>query len=337
MNTIIIAEAGVNHNGSLDRAIELVRAASRAGADFVKFQTFKAENLVAKSAPKAEYQKTNCNDGDDSQFEMLRRLELGKDDFVRIAAECRKLGIGFMSTPFDLDSVDFLAGVGMDYWKIPSGEITNLPILRKIGSQKGKVIMSTGMCTVAEVEQAVKVVNKAGTPLHNIILLHCTTQYPAPFDSVNLHAMKVLERLGCGGVGYSDHTEGIAVPVAAVALGAKVIEKHFTLDRNLPGPDHKASLEPDELERMVREIRQVEQALGREDKSVTEAEKSNIPIARKSVVAAKFIKKGEIFTEDNLTCKRPGGGVSPMLWDDIIGKIAPADFSPDDMIFYEQP
>lgn len=331
-HTIIIAEAGVNHCGAVDMAIEMIHAAAKAGADFIKFQTFKAERLVSPGAKKAKYQQENLADGNDSQLEMLRALELSADDFIRLAEECRRAGIGFMSTPFDCEAVDELLPLGMEYWKIPSGEITNLPLLRKIGSLQSKVIMSTGMSTLEEVEAAVDALEKAGTKRADIILLHCTTQYPAPFGSVNLRAMDSLRALSCGGVGYSDHTEGIAVPVAAVALGACVIEKHFTLDRSLPGPDHLASLTPAELEAMVREIRQVELAIGTGDKTVADAERPNIAVARKSIVAARQIRRGELFTEDNLTCKRPASGLSPMLWDTVLGKPAPADYEPDQPI-----
>lgn len=330
-HTIIIAEAGVNHNGSYDRAVEMIHAAARAGVDYVKFQTFKSEKLVSASAPRAEYQKLNCG-GDDSQLAMLRALELSYADFARLADECRRTGIGFMSTPFDLDSVDFLATLGMDYWKIPSGEITNLPYLRKIAMQHGRVILSTGMSTIDEVEAAVAVLEGGGTPRSDIWLLHCTTQYPTPYTDVNLHAMDALRTCRCRGVGYSDHTRGIAVPVAAVALGAEIIEKHFTLDKNLPGPDHKASLNVTELTDMVRSVRAVEQALGDGVKRVTDSERPNIAVARKSIVAACDIAPGEIFTERNLTVKRPGTGLSPMLWDTIIGTQSTRAYRPDDQI-----
>ena len=329
---IIIAEAGVNHNGSLDMALQLVRAAAKAGADYVKFQTFRAESLVGPDASKAEYQKANCPDGSDSQLEMLRGLELTADDFAVIAAECRTQSIGFVSTPFDLESVDILAPLGMDFWKIPSGEITNLPLLRKIGALGQNIVLSTGMCTLQEVEDALVAIEQAGTPRCKVVLLHCTTQYPAPYESVNLRAMDTLAQLGCGGVGYSDHTEGIAVTVAATALGAVVIEKHFTLDRSLPGPDHRASLTPPELNNMICEIRRVRAALGNGIKEVAEVERTNIAVARKSIVAKRAIKKGELFTADNLTAKRPGTGLSPMLWDQLIGQPSPADFPPGALI-----
>lgn len=329
-HTIIIAEAGVNHNGSYDRAVDMIHAAARAGVDYVKFQTFKSEKLVSASAPRAEYQKRNC--GGDSQLAMLRALELSYADFARLADECRRTGIGFMSTPFDLDSIDFLATLGMDYWKIPSGEITNLPYLRKIALQHGRVILSTGMSTIDEVEAAVSVLEGGGTPRSDVWLLHCTTQYPTPYTDVNLRAMDALLACRCRGVGYSDHTQGIAVPVAAVALGAEIIEKHFTLDKNLPGPDHKASLDVAELTGMVRSVRAVEQALGDGVKRVTDSERPNIAVARKSIVAACDIAAGEIFTERNLTVKRPGTGLSPMLWDTLIGTPSTRAYHPDDQI-----
>ena len=331
-HTIIIAEAGVNHNGSLEMARRLVHSAASAGADYVKFQTFRADRLVSADARKADYQRENMKTDDASQFSMLRSLELSPSDFRELAEECRKAGIGFMSTPFDEESVDVLDRIGQDYWKIPSGEITNLPLLRKIGSLKGRVILSTGMSTLGEVTDAVEILTAAGTKRENIILLHCTTQYPAPYDSVNLRAMDSLRSLRCGGVGYSDHTKGTAVPVAAVALGADVIEKHFTLDRTLPGPDHPASLEPSELAAMVSEIRHIEAALGDGEKTVAPAERPNMEIARKSIVAARPVKKGETFTEENLTTKRPGNGLSPMLWDKVIGKTAIKDFAADEPI-----
>ena len=265
---------------------------------------------------------------------MCRKLHLPLSDYAGLKKYCDEVGIGFMSTPFDLVSIDCLAELGMDYWKIPSGEITNLPYLRKIAGKGGSVILSTGMSTLAEVEDAVAVLEDGGIGRDNIILLHCTTQYPTPFDAVNLRAMEALRTLGCRSVGYSDHTTGIAVPVAAVALGATVIEKHFTLDRSLPGPDQKASLEPDELAAMVREIREIEQALGSPEKTVAETERPNIEVARKSIVAARHIAKGEVLTEENLTVKRPGSGINPMLWDEVIGRPSPSDFEPDELICF---
>lgn len=332
-HTIIIAEAGVNHNGDIDLARRMVVAAKNAGADYVKFQTAIPELVISTIAPKAEYQKETTG-AEESQLDMCRKLHLPLSDYAGLKKYCDEVGIGFMSTPFDLVSIDCLAELGMDYWKIPSGEITNLPYLRKIAGKGGSVILSTGMSTLAEVEDAVAVLEDGGIGRDNIILLHCTTQYPTPFDAVNLRAMEALRTLGCRSVGYSDHTTGIAVPVAAVALGASVIEKHFTLDRSLPGPDQKASLEPDELSAMVREIREIEQALGSPEKTVAETERPNIEVARKSIVAARHIAKGEVLTEENLTVKRPGSGINPMLWDEVIGRPSPSDFEPDELICF---
>ncbi|MDE6269468.1 MAG: N-acetylneuraminate synthase [Muribaculaceae bacterium] len=329
--TIIIAEAGVNHNGSLELARRMVAEAKAAGADYVKFQTAVPELVISTIAPKAEYQKETTGSGQ-SQLEMCRAIHLPLSDYAGLAELCRSEGIGFMSTPFDLVSIDTLAPLHMDYWKIPSGEITNLPYLRKIGRRGERVIMSTGMSTLDEVEAALRVLEDAGTPRAQVWLLHCTTQYPTPMQAVNLRAMQALETLGCAGVGYSDHTKGIEVPVAAVAMGARIIEKHFTLDRNLPGPDHRASLEPQELKSMVDAIRNVEQALGDGIKVVADAERPNIEVARKSIVAARDIRKGEILTEENITVKRPGNGLSPMMWDSVIGTPAVADFPYDSLI-----
>lgn len=328
---IIIAEAGVNHNGSMELARRMVRAAAEAGADFVKFQTAVPELVISAYAPKAEYQKETTGSAE-SQLEMCRAIHLPLSAYAELAELCRSEGIGFMSTPFDLVSIDCLAPLGMEYWKIPSGEITNLPYLRKIGARGEKVIMSTGMATLAEVAQAVDILEAAGTPRSNIWLLHCTTQYPAPYASVNLRAMDALATLGCAGVGYSDHTQGIEVSVAAVAMGAKVIEKHFTLDRTMEGPDHRASLEPDELAALVSACRHVEAALGDGVKDVADAERANIEVARKSIVASRAIAAGEIFTEANITVKRPGNGISPLLWDKVVGLAAPRSFSPDELI-----
>lgn len=327
----IIAEAGVNHNGSLDLALELVDAAADAGADYVKFQTFRADKLVTRSAHTAEYQKKNMGGGD-SQYQMLRQLELSEDDHRAIIQRCRERGISFLSTAFDLESVDFLASLGMDVWKIPSGEITNYPYLCKIASKKGSVIMSTGMCTMADVAAALKALKDHGQPMDRVTLLHCTTEYPAPMEDVNLLAMRAMhEEFGLP-TGYSDHTRGIEVPVAAAALGAVVIEKHFTLDRDLPGPDHKASLEPQELKAMVDAIRNIELALGTGQKAVSQSEAKNIAIARKSIVAAMPIKRGELLTDENLSVKRPGDGLSPMLWESVVGTRAIRDFNTDEKI-----
>lgn len=328
---IIIAEAGVNHNASLERARQMVVEARKAGADYVKFQTAVPELVISSLAPKAEYQKETTG-SEESQLDMCRAIHLPLSAYTELAALCREEGIGFMSTPFDLVSIDTLAEIGQDYWKIPSGEITNLPYLRKIASKGGKVIMSTGMSTLDEVESAVEVLEKGGIPRRDITLLHCTTQYPTPMTDVNLRAMHALEKLGCGAVGYSDHTLGIEIPIAAAAMGARVIEKHFTLDRNLPGPDHRASLTPADLAEMVKAVRNVETALGSGVKDVAEAERPNIEVARKSIVAARDIKAGELLTEENITVKRPGNGISPMKWDEVIGTRAVKDFPYDSLI-----
>jgi len=328
---IVIAEAGVNHNGDFDRAVRMIHAAKEAGADYVKFQTAVPELVISSIAPKAEYQKETTGEGE-SQLEMCRKIHLRLDDYAVLKQICDEAGIGFMSTPFDLVSIDCLAPLHMDYWKIPSGEITNLPYLRKIGKMGERVILSTGMSELHEVETALRVLEESGTPRRDVILLHCTTQYPTPMGDVNLRAMDALRALGAGGVGYSDHTVGIEVPVAAVALGARVIEKHFTLDKNLPGPDHKASLEPGELHAMVKAIRNIELALGDGRKHVAESERPNIEVARKSIVAARFIHAGERFTEENITVKRPGNGISPMRWDEVVGATAPCDFEPDSLV-----
>lgn len=329
--TLIIAEAGVNHNGSIEMAKRLIEKAAKAGVDYVKFQTFKSEKLVSRHATKAEYQKANT-DGEDSQLKMLQQLELSHSDHLQLIEHCNHCGVKFLSTAFDLDSIDFLASLNLDLWKIPSGEITNLPYLRRIAQKGGQVIMSTGMCTIEDIEMAVNVLISNGTPRENITLLHCNTEYPTPWGDVNLRAMHdIAQRLNLP-VGYSDHTQGIEVPIAAVALGATVIEKHFTLDNNLPGPDHKASLEPHALKAMVEAIRHIELSLGNGVKEISESERKNIAIARKSIVAATHISAGEIFTEKNLTVKRPGGGISPMRWDEIIGTPATRNYLPDEMI-----
>ncbi len=328
---IIIAEAGVNHNGNLEMARQMVREARKAGADYVKFQTAVPELVISTFAPKAEYQKETTGN-DQSQLEMCKAIHLPLSDYAGLEQLCREEGIGFMSTPFDLVSIDCLAELDMDYWKIPSGEITNLPYLRKIGALGAKIIMSTGMATLDEVEYAVKVLEDSGTPRSNIWLLHCTTQYPAPYESVNLRAMDALATLGCAGVGYSDHTIGTDVAVAAVARGARIVEKHFTLDCKLPGPDHRASLEPAQLAELVAAIRRTEAALGNGIKEAADAERPNIDIARKSIVAARDIAKGEVFSEENLACKRPGGGISPMRWDEVVGQAATRAFVADELI-----
>lgn len=328
---IIIAEAGVNHNGNLELAQKMVSVARECGADYVKFQTAVPELVISTIAPKAEYQEETTGK-QESQLEMCRAIHLPLSDYKGLAELCRSQGIGFMSTPFDLVSIDCLEPLGMDYWKIPSGEITNLPYLRKIARIGGKVILSTGMSTLDEVEQALRVLEENGMPRKDVILLHCTTQYPAPYPSVNLRAMDALRTLGAGGVGYSDHTKGIEVSIAAAAMGACVIEKHFTLDKNLPGPDHRASLDPAELKALVDAVRNVEAAMGNGIKDVADAERPNIAVARKSIVAARDIRAGEVFTEENITVKRPGNGISPMLWDTVIGQTAKRDFDADSLI-----
>ena len=328
---IIIAEAGVNHNGDMAMARDMVRAAREAGADYVKFQTAVPELVISSIAPKAAYQEETTGTGE-SQLEMCKRIHLPLTAYAELAELCRREGIGFMSTPFDLVSIDALVPLGQDWWKIPSGEITNLPYLRRIASLKRPVIMSTGMSRLDEVERAVEILTADGLPLDRVALLHCNTQYPTPMADVNLRAMESLRRLTTGPVGYSDHTVGIEVPVAAVAMGAQIIEKHFTLDKNLPGPDHRASLDPAELASMVKAIRNIELALGSAEKRPSPSETPNIEIARKSIVAARDIKAGETFTEENITVKRPGGGLSPMMWDTVLGQVAVRDFKYDSLI-----
>ena len=329
MSVLIIAEAGVNHNGNLDLALKMVDEAKRAGADIVKFQTAIPEKVISKYADKAEYQKKTTGN-EESQLEMCKRIHLKLSDYDIIKKYCEEVGIEFLSTPFDLESIDYLEKLGMRLWKIPSGEITNLPYLIKIAKTGKPVIMSTGMAELNEVEEAVNVLKENGAG--EITLLHCTTEYPAPFESVNLRAMNTLREKFETEVGYSDHTVGFEAAVAAVVLGATVIEKHFTLNHNMEGPDHKASLEPEEFEVMVNNIRLIEKALGDGVKQPAEAEKKNIAIARKSIVAAKDIKKGEIFTEDNITVKRPGSGISPMKWFEVLGTEAVRDFGEDELI-----
>mgnify|MGYP001637522646 CR=1 FL=1 len=327
----IIAEAGVNHNGSLEMAKRLVDAAAEAGADYVKFQTFKAENLVTGKASKAEYQKKNTGESEESQLAMLRKLELSESDHRELKDYCQKKGIKFLSTPFDLESIEFLHSLGLDLWKIPSGEITNYSYLRKIAGYNEEVVMSTGMCSPEDVDAALQALAENGQDIGKVTLLHCNTQYPTPMCDVNLLAMNSLRKY-VRNVGFSDHTAGIEVPVAAAALGASVIEKHFTLSRDLPGPDHKASLEPDELKAMIRAIRNIEVALGSSEKGVTPSEAGNKEIARKSIVASRMIRKGDILGEDNMTAKRPGTGISPMRWKDIEGTVAIRDFDIDELI-----
>ena len=329
MGVIIIAEAGVNHNGDIKLAYKLAEEAKKAGADYVKFQTFVPEKLVSKFAEKAEYQKKTTGESD-SQLTMLKKLALSQADFKGLKEYCEEIGIGFLSTPFDLESLEFLNKLGMDFWKVPSGEITNYPYLKKIAETKKEVVLSTGMCYLEEITDAVKVLKENGTA--KITVLHCNTEYPTPMEDVNLLAMEEIRyALNCP-VGYSDHTKGIEVPIAAAALGAVMIEKHFTLDKNMEGPDHKASLEPDELAEMVRCIRNIELARGHGRKMRSPSEEKNVSVARKSIVAAREIKAGEILTEDNITVKRPGNGISPMQWKKVLGTRAVRDFQEDELI-----
>lgn len=328
MSVFIIAEAGVNHNGSFELACKLVDKAIEAGVDCVKFQTFKASNLVAHDAQKAEYQKRTTENS--TQEEMLKKLELSFDEFIQLKDYCDKKEICFLSTPFDFDSIELLNSINMPFWKIPSGEVTNYPYLVALAKTQKPIVMSTGMCEMQEIRDAIQVLKENGTS--EIRLLHCNTEYPTPFEDVNLNAMKTMRDTFGLEVGYSDHTRGIEVPIAAVALGATIIEKHFTLDRNMEGPDHKASLEPNELKEMVTSIRNIEKALGSSEKKVSESEKKNIVVARKSIVAKKSIKKDELFTVDNLTVKRPGNGISPMKWNELIGKKASRDYEEDEQI-----
>jgi N-acetylneuraminate synthase len=330
---IIIAEAGVNHNGELKKAKELIDKAQEAGADYVKFQTFKAEKGVTKKAVKASYQIENTQNSAESQLEMVKKLELSFEQFVELEQYCVQKGIQFLSTGFDDESLEFLAGLGVKIAKVPSGELTNLPYLRHVARLFGEVILSTGMATIAEIKEAVKVLTDNGVHKDKITILHCNTEYPTPMEDVNLRAMlHIAQELGVA-VGYSDHTLGIEVPIAAVALGATVIEKHFTLDKTLPGPDHRASLEPEELKAMVSAIRNIEKAIGGSGlKEVSKSEEKNKAIARKSIVATAAIAKGEVLTAAKLGTKRPGTGLSPMLWDEVIGTKAIRDFEEDDLI-----
>ena len=327
----IIAEAGVNHNGNLKTAKALIDVAKSAGADAVKFQSFRAEELSSKFARKANYQK-KTTPANESQLEMLKRLELTPEDMKKLLAHCKKRKIVFMSSPFDLKSADFLHRIGQKILKIPSGEINNLPYLRRIGGFKKRIVLSTGMSYLKEIKMALDVLVRAGTKKENITVLHCNSSYPTPYEDVNLLAMKTIKDALNVKVGYSDHTPGIEVAVAAVALGAEVIEKHFTLDKNMKGPDHCASLEPDELKRLVKAVRDVEVSLGNGIKKPTLSELENRTVVRKSIVATKIIKKGDVFTEDNLTAKRPGTGLNPMLWDHIMARKARRDFMPDEEI-----
>ncbi len=333
--TLIIAEAGVNHNGSLEKALQLVHAAAEARADIVKFQTFKANLLATKDAPTAAYQKNNLNktsDSTDSQYEMLKKLELSQDDHHVLMKECKKLNIGFLSTAFDFESLDFLISLKLGLFKIPSGEITNLPYLEIIGRLNLPLIVSTGMCELSEVKAALDVLIKSGTKKENLTVLHCNTDYPTKMLDVNLLAMQAMGKEFGVAFGYSDHTLGIEVPTAAAALGATVIEKHFTLDRNMAGPDHAASLEPQELKQMVLAIRNVDEALGIAIKRPTASESVNKAVARKSIVAKISIQSGEVLTVDNITTSRPGSGLSPMKWHEVLGSQAQKSYAPGDLI-----
>jgi len=327
----IIAEAGVNHNGSIELAKKLIDVASEAGADAVKFQTFKAEKLVSKKAIKAEYQK-KATDSEESQFDMLKKLELDLDTHIKLIDYCKSKNIIFLSTPFDYDSISLLDSLGLEIFKIPSGEITNLPYLREIGRLSKKVILSTGMADIGEIEDALDVLVEAGTLNSDITVLHANTMYPTPMEDVNLRAMVTIGNTFDVAYGYSDHTLGIEVDIAAVAMGASIIEKHFTLDKTMEGPDHKASLEPNELKDMVKAIRNIELALGSSVKKPSKSEKPNIDIARKSIVVKYDIKKGDTLTEKNLTTKRPGTGISPMRWDEVVGSVVSQDYKEDDLI-----
>ena len=377
---LIIAEAGVNHNGSIEIAKQMVDKAVEAGVDIIKFQTFKSEKLVSKAARQAEYQQRNIGKQGEGQLEMLKKLELSHQDHEELIAYCNKKGIRFFSTAFDMESIDYLHSLNMGLWKIPSGEITNYPYLRKIASYGESIILSTGMCELSDIKAAVNVINKfwpkansqrptanshlptansqqltansqqptansqqltansqqptanSQQPTADITILHCNTEYPTPYQDVNLKAMLEIAETFKVKFGYSDHTQGIEVPIAAVALGASVIEKHFTLDKTMEGPDHKASLEPEELKAMVQAIRHIEQALGTGHKTISESERKNIEIARKSIVAACPIKAGELLTEDNLTVKRPGSGISPMRWNEVVGTFAVKDFEEEEPI-----
>ena len=330
-HTLIIAEAGVNHNGDMAMAKQLIDAAASAGADLVKFQTFSANRLVTHTAKKADYQAQTTG-GDESQHGMLRRLELSEAMHHDLIAHCVTRNIGFFSTGFDIDSINLLVSLGQDHFKIPSGELTNLPYLRHIGQLNKALILSTGMATLGDIEAAIDALEQAGTPRSKITVLHCTTEYPTPMAEVNLRAMQSIQSAFGVAVGYSDHTQGIEVAIVAVAMGATVIEKHFTLDRTLPGPDHQASLEPAELKAMVTAIRNIEVALGDGIKRLTPSEARNKPVARKSIFASQPIKAGERFTPQNITTKRPGTGISPMRWDEVLGRSAIRNFAADELI-----
>ncbi len=329
--TFIIAEAGVNHNGSLETAKKLIDVAADSGVDAVKFQTFKAEKVISKFAKKADYQ-VETTDKEESQLDMVKKLELDVETHKTLINYCKEKNILFLSTPFDHDSIELLNELGLEIFKIPSGEITNLPYLRHIGQLNKKVILSTGMADIGEIEDALDILTEAGTKKENIIVLHANTEYPTPYEDVNLNAMVTIGKTFDIPFGYSDHTLGIEVDIAAVALGACCIEKHFTLDKNMEGPDHKASLEPEELKEMVKAIRNIESALGNGIKKPSKSESKNIHIARKSIVAKKAIKPGDILTEDNLTIKRPGNGISPMKWDEVLGSVSTKSYLEDELI-----
>lgn len=327
--TLIIAEAGVNHGGNIHLAKKLIDVAKDCAVDIIKFQTAIPESLVSKTAKKAQYQEKNTG-SDELQLEMIKKLVLTFEEFEELYAYCRQKKILFLSTPFDLESIEFLNQFDMPFWKIPSGEITNFPYLVKIANTHKPIVMSTGMCNMEEIAMALEVLKKNGAS--DIKLLHCNTEYPTPYQDVNLRAMKTLRDKFFLEVGYSDHTKGIEVPIAAVAMGATIIEKHFTLNKNMEGPDHKASIEPNELEQMVKSIRNIEEAMGDFKKQPTESEYKNIVIARKSIVARRFIKKGEKYTEENITTKRPGDGISPMFWQEVLGTLANQDYEEDEQI-----
>ena len=331
MSVFIIAEAGVNHNGSVDLAKQLIDVAANSGANAVKFQSFKAENLVAKNTQKAEYQKQTTN-ASESQFDMLKKLELDMETHKELIAYCQEKDIMFLSTPFDHDSINLLSDLGMQIFKIASGEITNLPYLRHVGSLNKQIVLSTGMSSLKEVESALNVLINSGSLKENITVLHANTMYPTPMEDVNLNAMLTIHKEFDVNVGYSDHTLGIEVDIAAVAMGASCIEKHFTLDKTMDGPDHKASLEPEELKAMVNAIRNIEKALGSSKKKPSSSESANIEIARKSIIASQNIKKGDLLTDGNIATKRPGSGISPMQWDEVIGTVASKDYNTDELI-----
>jgi N,N'-diacetyllegionaminate synthase len=331
-NTIIIAEAGVNHNGNMDTARKLIDVAANAGADYVKFQTFKSEKVISKNAKMADYQIANTGGNIKSQLEMVKKYELNKAAHIELIKYCESRSIKFLSSPFDLESIDLLVELGLDILKIPSGEITNLPYLKKIASLNKEIILSTGMCFLGDIEIALNILLNNGANRDSITILHCNTEYPTPYADVNLMAMKTIQTSFKVKVGYSDHTLGTEIPIAACALGACIIEKHFTLDKNMEGPDHIASLNPGEFKAMVSAIRIIDQALGNGIKEPSPSEIKNIAIARKSIIAAVDIKEGDVFTEDNLTVKRPGNGISPLQWNVLIGKSATKDFYEDDLI-----